>query len=162
MWELRPRSPCCRLARFEALSAEVAELRSRIAASLCDGHAALLAIPGVGPITAARLLGETSDPARFRSPAAFAMTCGVAPIPASSGKTQRFRFNRGGNRKLNNALHIVAVTQAREYPPARAYLERKRGEGKSWTEGTRSLKRHLADVVYRAMLADHIEAVLTT
>jgi transposase len=151
-----------RLARLEALSAEVAELKCRIASSLGSGHHALLAIPGVGPITAARLLGETADPARFRSSAAFAMACGVAPIPASSGKTSRYRLNRGGNRKLNNSLHIVALTQTRDHAPARAYLERKRAEGKTWKEGTRSLKRHLANVVYRAMLADHATEVLTT
>jgi hypothetical protein len=90
------------------------------------------------------------------------MACGVAPIPASSGKTSRYRLNRGGNRKLNHALHIVALTQTRDHAPARAYLERKRAEGKTWKEGTRSLKRHLADVVYRAMLADHATEVLTT
>jgi transposase len=151
-----------RLAHLEELSAEVAELKCRIASSLGRSHTALMAIPGVGPITAARLLGETADPARFRSAAAFAMACGVAPIPASSGKTSRHRLNRGGNRKLNYALHIVALTQTRDYAPARAYLERKRAEGKTWKEGTRSLKRHLADVVYRAMLADHGTEVLTT
>lgn len=150
-----------RLARLDALAAEIAELRDRVA-SLSSGHAALLAIPGIGPITAARLLGETGDPARFRSAAAFAMACGVAPIPASSGNTQRYRLNRGGNRKLNCALHIVALTQAREHAPAQAYLERKRAEGRTWKDGTRSLKRHLADVVYRAMLADHREEALTT
>ena len=150
-----------RLARLDALAAEIAELRGRVA-SLSSGHAALLAIPGIGPITAARLLGETGDPTRFRSAAAFAMACGVAPIPASSGNTQRYRLNRGGNRKLNYALHIVALTQAREHAPARAYLERKQAEGRTWKDGTRSLKRHLADVVYRAMLADHRDQALTT
>ena len=121
-----------------------------------------MAIPGVGPITAARLLGETGDPARFRSAAAFAMACGVAPIPASSGKTPRHRLNRGGNRKLNYALHIVALTQVRGHAPARAYLERKRAEGRTWKDGTRSLKRHLANVVFAAMIADRREEVLTT
>lgn len=64
------------------------------------------------------------------------------------------RLNRRGNRRLNRALFIVAFTQAREHAPARAYLERKRMEGKSWKEAMRCLKRQLADVVYRAMLAD--------
>jgi transposase len=151
-----------RLTRLEVLTAEIAELKCRIAASLGSGHAALIAIPGVGPITAARLLGETGDPRRFRSAAAFAMACGVAPIPASSGNTQRYRLNRGGNRKLNHALYIVALTQSRDHAPARAFIERKRAEGRTWREGMRSLKRHLADVVYRAMLADHRKEVWTT
>ena len=143
-----------RLVRLEELDAEIQELKARIAAALGNGHQALLAVPGVGPIIAARLLGETADAARFRSAAAFAMACGAAPIPASSGNTAHYRLNRGGNRKLNRALHIIALTQTRDHSPARAYIERKRAEGRSWKDANRSLKRHLANVVYRAMIAD--------
>lgn len=151
-----------RLNRLEALVAEIAQNKLRIEAALADQHPALTAICGVGPLTAARLLGETGDVRRFRCPAAFAMACGVAPIPASSGRTQRLRFNRRGNRQLNRALFMVAFTQVREYPPARAYMERKRVEGKTWKEAMRCLKRHLADVVYRAMLEDRRNKTLTT
>lgn len=151
-----------RLARLEALAAEIAESRHRLDAALADRFPALTSICGVGAVTAARLLGETGDPRRFRSAAAFAMACGVAPIPASSGKTQRVRLNRRGNRQLNRALFIVALTQAREHAPAREYMERKRAEGKTWNEAMRCLKRHLADVVYRAMLKDRREELLTT
>ena len=151
-----------RLARLEVIADEITTLRQRLAAALAGSHAALTAISGVGPLTAARLLGETGDARRFHSAAAFAMACGVAPIPASSGNTQRVRLSRRGNRQLNRALFTVAFTQARCYAPARAYMERKRGEGKSWNEAMRCLKRHLADVVYRAMLEDYRAEALTT
>jgi transposase len=151
-----------RLSRLEAIGVEVNGLRRRIETLIGASHDTLTAIAGVGPLSAARLLGETGDPRRFRSAAAFAMTCGVAPIPASSGETQRHRLNRGGNRRLNRALHIVALTQVRCHPPARTYVERKRAEGKSWWEAMRCLKRHLADVIYRAMLHDQETSALTT
>ena len=79
---------------------------------------------------------------------------GTAPIPASSGQTSRHRLNRGGNRQLNRALHTIALTQSRTDPRAKAYMEKRRAEGKSWLEALRCLKRHLADVVLRTMLAD--------
>lgn len=72
----------------------------------------------------------------------------------SSGQTQRHRLNRGGNRQLNRALHLMALVQARTYPPAQADLARRRAEGKTWREAIRCLTRHLADVVYRTMLLD--------
>ena len=93
----------------------------------------------------------------FRSEAGFAATTGTPPIPASSGQTQRHRLNRGGNRQLNRAIHIVALTQSRSSPAARAYLERKRGEGKTWREAMRCLKRQLAGVIYRAMVHDALD-----
>jgi transposase len=118
-------------------------------------------IPGVGPIVAAMLIGQTGDVLAFRTPAGFAATTGTAPIPASSGQTQRHRLNRGGNRQLNRALHIIALTQSRSDPRARAYLERKRAEGKNWREAMRCLKRQLARVVYRAMVVDALTAAGT-
>jgi transposase len=151
-----------RLARLEAITTEANQLKRRIEAAISASHKALTAIPGVGPLIAARLLGETGDPRRFRSSVAFAMTCGAAPIPASSGEPCRYRLNRGGNRRLNRALHIVALTQVRCHPPARAFVARKRAEGKTWWEAMRCLKRHLADVVYSAMLHDQAASALTT
>ena len=151
-----------RLVRLEALAAEITANRLRIEGLLAGEHVALIAICGVGALTAARLLGETGDARRFRSAAAFAMACGVAPIPASSGKIQRVRLNRRGNRQLNRALFMVAFTQMREYALAQEYMERKRLEGKTWKEAMRCLKRHLADVVYRAMLEDCRRESLTT
>jgi len=99
----------------------------------------LLAICGVRPIVAAKILGETHGISRFRSAAAYAAHTGTAPVTASSGRVRRHRLNRGGNRQLNRALYTIAMVQARWDPAARAYLERKLAEGKSATEARRCL-----------------------
>ncbi|MGH2921104.1 MAG: transposase, partial [Gaiellaceae bacterium] len=111
----------------------------------------LLALVGCGPLTAAKLVGEVAGVERFSGEGKLAKHTGTAPLPASSGERQRHRLNRSGNRQLNCALHRIAVTQARMYPPARAYLERKRTEGKSRREALRCLRRHLARTVYRTL-----------
>ena len=121
----------------------------------------LTAIRGVGPIVAAKILGETRGVGRFRSAAAYAAHTGTAPVPASSGRTQRHRLNRGGNRQLNRALYTIAMVQALWYRAARAYLDRKLAEGKSAAEARRCLKRHLSNIVYRALTADTEAAALT-
>src|SRR5581483_110069 len=108
----------------------------------------LLELPGCGPLSAAKLLCEIGPIDRFPSDAQLARHAGVAPLDASSGKHQRHRLDRGGNRQLNCALHRIAVTQGRVHPPARAYLERKQGEGKSRRGAIRCLKRQLARTVY--------------
>jgi len=90
------------------------------------------------------------------------MAAGVAPLTASSGKVQRHRVNRGGNRQLNLALYTIAFVQSRCDPHAQDYLERKRIEGKSRKEAVRCLKRQLANVVYRQMVTDLDEGRLTT
>ena len=113
----------------------------------------LLQLPGCGPVSAAKLLGEIGPIERFRSDAQLARHAGVAPLDASSGKHQRHRLDRGGNRQLNCALHRIAITQGRIYPPARAYLERKQAEGKSRREALRCLKRQLARVVFNTLKA---------
>ncbi len=119
---------------------------------LVGEHAApLLAIPGCGPLTAAKLLAETDGVARLRSQAAFARLAGVAPLDVSSGRQQRHRLNRFGNRQLNLALHRIAVNQGRVHHDARAYLARKQAEGKSRKEALRCLKRQLARTVYHAL-----------
>jgi transposase len=91
---------------------------------------------------------------RFPTAAHFASYCGVAPIEASSGDVVRHRLSRAGDRQLNFALHVMAVTQARQHPSGRAYYLRKRAEGHSDKEALRCLKRRLADVVYRQLLRD--------
>ena len=126
-----------------------AALTTRIA-ELCPS---LLAIPGVGPITAATILGELGDPARIRSSAAFARLAGTAPIPVWSSNKPRHRLDRGGNRRLNTALHTIALTQARTDPRARALIA-KHQPSKGNRGAMRVLKRHLADVVYRALQTD--------
>jgi transposase len=111
----------------------------------------LLELPGCGALSAAKLLSEIGPIARFRSDAQLARHAGVAPLDASSGKHQRHRLDRGGNRQLNCALHRIAVTQGRVHAPARAYLERKQSEGKSRRESIRCLKRQLVRVVFNTL-----------
>lgn len=143
-----------RLARLKALDAEIAELTKTVTAAVTATGTGLLELPGVGALTAAQLLGETGDARRYRNRDAFAAATGTCPIPASSGMTTRHRLNRGGNRRLNQALHTIAMTQSRGVGPGKAYLDRRRAEGRTRREAMRCLKRHLADVVYRTMLAD--------
>ena len=138
-----------RLARLGRLMAEARVIEHRIEGLVADHP--LRALPGAGALVTAKLVAEAGDIGRFRSADAFAMLAGVAPIPASSGQVSRMRLNRGGNRQLNRALFAIAFAQARTYPPAQAYLARKRAEGKSWREAIRALKRHLARVVFRLL-----------
>jgi transposase len=114
----------------------------------------LTQLPGCGPVSAAKLLCEIGPIDRFRSDAQLARHAGVAPLEASSGKHQRHRLDRGGNRQLNCALHRIAITQGRIHAPARAYLERKQSEGKSRREAIRCLKRQLARIVYSTLKAE--------
>ena len=133
----------------EITRAELA-LRAEIATLVRPLAPGLLAISGVGDLLAARLLVETGG-ARFATDAQLARHAGCAPIEVSSGRVRRHRLSRMGNRKLNAALHQVVLTQARVHPPARAYLDKKRAEGKSNKEAFRCLKRHLVRVVWRAL-----------
>ena len=114
----------------------------------------LLEIAGCGPLSAAKLLCEIGPIGRFRSDAQLARHAGVAPLDASSGKRQRHRLDRGGNRQLNCALHRIAVTQGRCHPPAQAYLARKQNEGKTRREALRCLKRQLARTVYTTLKSE--------
>jgi transposase len=109
---------------------------------------------GIGPVIAARLLGEVGDVGNIRSKAAFARLSGTAPMPASSGLTIRHRLNRHGNRKLNYALHYIAVTRCRLDPETKTFMARKIAEGKTRKEAMRCLKRHISNLVYRTMLSD--------
>jgi len=117
----------------------------------------LLALPGCGVLTAAKIVGETANVTRFRSEACFAMHAGVAPIPVSSGKTTRYRLARGGNRQLNAALHRIAITQARLDGPGRDYLHRRRTSGDTTMEAIRALKRRLARVVYNTLRPETVQ-----
>lgn len=142
-----------RLNRLGRLAVETKRFELRITA-LVAGHP-LLGLAGVGALTAAKLIAEVGDVRRFRSADAFAMLAGVAPIPASSGQTQRMRLNRGGNRQLNRALYSIAFIQVTHHPPARAFLARKRAEGRTRREAIRAIKRHLARVVFRLLQEPH-------
>jgi len=127
------------------------ELEREIAALVAAKASELLEIPGCGVLTAAKILAETAGVERFASDAKLARLAGVAPIPASSGRRDRHRLDRGGNRQLNCALHRIAVTQGRIHEPARAYLAKKQAEGKSRMESLRCLKRLLARAVWQAL-----------
>ena len=143
------------LARLARLERETGALTRRIGA-LVDGHP-LLGLPGAGPITVARLIAEVGDVRRFRTADAFAALAGVAPIPASSGQIQRMRLNRGANRQLNRALYVIAVSQSRFHPPAKAYVTRRiEVDGKTWREAIRALKRLLVRPVFRLLVQGSI------
>lgn len=158
---VRARLALAAIARLHQLDREAHQLEIDVTAAVSARQPTeLLAICGVGPIVAAKILGETRGVERFPTAAAFAAHTGTAPLPASSGQTTRHRLNRGGNRQLNRALFTVAMVQARWDPNGRAYLERKKAEGKTPAEARRCLKRHLAKVVYNAMLADARNAQL--
>jgi transposase len=110
----------------------------------------LLDEPGIGPISAAKLL--VCDPQRLSSEAAFARCNGTAPLPASSGQTIRHRLSRGGDRQANSAIHTIALTRSRCDPETRAYLDRRVREGKTRREAVRSLKRHLSRILYHRLI----------
>ena len=142
-----------RLGELSRLEGEIAAMDPRIRATVQKTGTSLTSIPGVGPFIAAKILGEVGDPSRIRSKPAFAVLSGTAPLSASSGKVQRHRLNRGGNRQLNWALHYNALVQCRIMPEAQAYMDRQREAGKSHKEAMRCLKRHLSNVVYRHPVA---------
>ena len=146
------------LARCRTLTRSVSELDRELQTRTQALAPSLLELPGCGPLSAAKLLCEIGPIDRFPSDAQLARHAGVAPLEASSGKHQRHRLDRGGNRQLNCALHRIAVTQGRVHAPARAYLERKQSEGKTRREAIRCLKRQLARTVYTTLKN---EALLT-
>lgn len=137
--------------RIRALETEAAEHERAIRGIVRGWRPDLLDLCGVGPIVAAVVLTAWSHPGRCRSDAAFAMLAGAAPIPASSGKTVRYRLNRSGNRQLNRALHTIALSRLRHDPDTLAYAENRRAEGKTDREIKRCLKRYIARRLYRQL-----------
>lgn len=111
-------------------------------------------VHGVGPIVAAILTGHAGDITRFPSTDHFASYNGTAPIEASSGPKVRHRLNPRGNRQLNHALHMIAISQSIHQTPGRVYYQRKLAEGKSVKEARRALKRQISDAVYRQLRND--------
>jgi transposase len=141
-------------ARIAVLTAEAGALEKEIAALTRLLAPALLAVPGAGELTAAKIVAETAGIGRFSSKDAYARHNGTAPQPVWSANRTRHRLSRTGNRQLNCAVHRIAVTQIRCHPDARAYLERRIAAGNSKSEALRALKRRLSDIVYRAPQAD--------
>lgn len=133
----------------DEITSHDAALRKLVAAT----NPALLQACGIGPVIAGRLLVTFGgNPGRVRDEAAFAMMCGVAPIPASSGKTSRYRLNRGGDRAANNALHDIAAVRLHADPATRAYTARRTTEGKTKKDIIRCLKRAIARQVYHLIV----------
>jgi transposase len=137
--------------RCRSLTRTIVELDRELERRTAQTAPALLELPGCGAITAAKLLAEIGPIDRFQTDAQLARHSGVAPLQASSGRVQRHRLDRGGNRQLNCALYRIAITQARYHPEARTYLERKQAEGKSRREAIRCLKRILIRVVFNTL-----------
>jgi transposase len=151
-----PRSPQLMVAkrlvtRIGQITREERDLLAQLERLIKAHCPALLDQPGCGTVTAAIIIGHTAGAQRFRSDACFARHAGTAPIPASSGKTQRHRLHRGGDRQLNRAIHIIALSQANWDPATRAYIQRKVAAGKSKREAIRCLKRHLARRIWRLL-----------
>ena len=137
--------------RIQAATVEAAELERELLTHVRVLAPALLNEPGVGPIVAAQLLVAWSHHGRLRSEACFARLAGVAPVPASSGQTQRHRLSRGGDRQLNRALHTIALHRRQHDPATRDYIARRMAEGKTRRDATRLLKRYLARHLYRLL-----------
>lgn len=161
-WRARPhdaiatataRAEAVRLAqRIHILDSELAANQHQMKQMVQSSPAApLLEKTGIGPVTAAVAYTTWSHPGRVRNEAAFACLAGVNPIPASSGNTIRHRLNRGGDRRLNRALHMATVTRMTHDPDTRAYVERRRAEGRTDKEIRRCLKRYLARHIYRTL-----------
>jgi transposase len=142
------------LGDLRRVDARLADNKVQLQAALAATASTLTQIHGLGVILAAKLLGHVGDIGRFPSQDHFASYTATAPLDASSGNQQRHRLNTGGNRQLNAALHTIAVCQARDPGPGRRYYLRKLSEGKTPAEARRALKRRLANVIYRRILAD--------
>lgn len=137
------------------LTSKINQLEQRLTALTAQAAPSLLAMPGVGVLTAAKIVGEAAGVARFKSEAAFARHAGIAPIPVWSGNTAgRVRLTRSGNRQLNAAMHRIAVTQIRLDGLGKAYYEKKKAEGMSTPEALRCLKRRLARIVFNHLTTD--------
>ena len=138
--------------RVQFLDAQLKRLDELIIPLVTARAPGLLSLHGVGPDTAALLLVAAGDhPERLRSESSWAHLCGVAPIPASSGKTSRHRLNRGGNREANSALWRIVITRLKSHPATLAYAERRSKEGLSKKEIIRCLKRYVAREVYHQL-----------
>jgi len=144
------------VAEIRRLDKRITTATERVTTRVTGTQSTLTTIPGIGQLTAGKILARTGPVTRFTTEAHFAAYAGVAPREVSSGDVIRHRLSRGGDRQLNYALHVVALTQiSMKSSPGRVFYDRKRSEGKSGKEALRALKRRLATVVFRTMIADH-------
>ena len=142
------------LADIERIDREIQAVKQRLAEAVAASGTRLTELHGVGSVIAAIVLGQVRDIGRFRTRAQFANYNGTAPIEASSARINRHRLNMRGNRALNHAIHIIAVTQVGHDTPGRAYYLRKQAEGKTRKEALRALKRRVSDAVWRQLQLD--------
>jgi transposase len=139
------------LRRVNEISKEAKQIFDELTV-LLEAHAPqLLEQPSIGTVTAAVIIGRTAGAQRFRSEACFARHTGTAPIPASSGNKVRHRLDRGGDRQLNRAIHIIALGRMAWNPETRAYIQRRISEGKTKREAIRALKRHIARQIWHLL-----------
>jgi transposase len=150
------RHEAVRLARrIRTLDADLASNRSDITELIEQDTPQLLELTGVGAVVAASVLIAWSHPGRVRSDAALASLAGTCPIPASSGNTVRHRLNRGGDRRLNRVLTTITIVRMRVDPATRAYVARRRAEGRTTKEIMRSLKHYITRQLFRTLAAAH-------
>ena len=142
------------IADIRRLDAEIADSKARIVRAVRASQTSVVEINGVGPIVAAFLIGHSGDMSRFKNRDHYASYNGTAPIEASSGPKSRHRLNPRGNRKLNHAIHVIAVAQIRHPTDGRRFFDRKVAEGKTNKEAIRALKRHISNVVYTHLVID--------
>jgi len=139
------------IAQIRSLNRQADQLEVELLELVKAHRPKLLAEQGCGALTAAILIGHTAGVKDFRKHSSFGLQTGTAPIPCSSGKRTQHRLNRGGDRQLNHALHIIAITRASRDPATKQYLARKKAEGKTTKGALRCLKRHLARRFYHLL-----------
>jgi transposase len=145
-------SVVCRLGnRLRQLEKELAAVEAELETLVAEIVPELLEECGVGPVCAAQLVVSSGEPSRMRSEAAFAALAGTSPVDASSGRQRRHRLNRGGDRQLNRALHVISLTRVRHHAETAAYYERLLASGKTTREARRCVKRALARHFYRKL-----------
>jgi len=147
--------------RLRQLTRQLEEITQEIWQLAAAFNTGLTTIPGVAELSAAELLAEIGDITRYRTKAQFAMANGTAPLPASSGRVERHRLNRGGNRQLNRIVHFAALTQVSRHPPGRAYYLQKKQEGKTTQEALRCLKRRISDRIFQTLRTHGATLLLT-
>jgi transposase len=145
------------------IDTQMRDAKKKLTAAVRASGTTLTQVFGVGPIVAATVIGEARGVSRFASRDHFAAYNGTAPIEVSSGRRKIYRLSRRGNRRLNHAIHMAAVTQvSHRHSPGRAYYERKLAEGQTPKEALRSLKRRLSDVIFARLQADARQAAASS
>jgi transposase len=137
------------------IDAQMRDTKKKLMVAVAAAGTSLTGVFGVGPVIAATVIGDVRDVSRFPNRDHFAAWNGTAPVEVSSGKRKVYRLSRRGNRRLNHAIHMAAVTQIRyRHSPGRAYYDKKKAEGKTGKEALRALKRQISDAIFARLQAD--------